>query len=289
VKLSVIIATHDRAQSLASLMASLGPQLRLGAHELIVADNGTPAPAELDDKKIVTLHLHDPRPGKCRIQNRAIEKAFGDVIVFLDDDLIVVRDYLDRVEEFFTDHPEFAAMKGRILPERDPFKVAGENWIYLDLPFVDHGDQVVEVGGMLGANMAIRAEALRKVGLFDERLGPGAAGHEEETEMSARLRRAGYRIGYAPRALVYHSVDPARADRERFIRIGRERGYCRMIHERHGLTEVALKNLIASTRLGLARIMRAGPERVAREERRHAVARGMWAGRRARRQWPPHK
>jgi GT2 family glycosyltransferase len=289
VKLSVIIATHDRPQSLANLIASLRPQLRLGAHELIVADNGTPTPVELDDKKIVTLHLHDPRPGKCRVQNRAIEKAFGDVMVFLDDDLVVVRDYLDRVEEFFTDHPEFTAMKGRILPERDPFKAAGRRWIYLDLPFVDHGDQVVEVGGMLGANMAIRAGALRKAGLFDERLGPGAAGHEEETEMSARLRRAGYRIGYAPRALVYHSVDPACADRERFIRIGRERGYCRMIHERHGLTEVALKNLIASTRLGLARIVRAGPERIAREERRWAVARGMWTGRRARREWPLQK
>jgi GT2 family glycosyltransferase len=286
VKLSVIIATHARPDSLASLIASLKPQLRLGAHELIVADNGTPAPTELPDKKIVTLHLHDPSPGKCRVQNRAIEKAFGDVMVFLDDDLIVARDYLDRVEEFFTDHPEFGAMKGRILPEQDPFKVAGRNWIYLDLPFVDHGDSVIEVGGMLGANMAIRAGALRKVGLFDERLGPGAAGHEEETEMSVRLRRRGYKIGYAPRALVYHTVDPARANRERFIRIGRERGYCRMIHERHSLAEVALKNLVAATRLGLARAMRASPERVAREERRWAVARGMWAGRRARRQWP---
>ena len=35
--------------------------------------------------------------------------------------------------------------------------------------------------------MAFRATALARVGLFDERLGPGAAGHEEETEMSARL------------------------------------------------------------------------------------------------------
>ena len=45
------------------------------------------------------------------------------------------------------------------------------------------------------------------MGPFDERLGPGACGHEEETEMSQRLRRAGFRIGYAPKALVYHEVD----------------------------------------------------------------------------------
>ena len=29
--------------------------------------------------------------------------------------------------------------------------------------------------------------------------------------MSARLRRAGYRIGYSPNALAHHEVDPARA------------------------------------------------------------------------------
>ena len=31
--------------------------------------------------------------------------------------------------------------------------------------------------------MAFRAAALRQVGPFDERLGPGTAGHEEETEI----------------------------------------------------------------------------------------------------------
>ena len=87
------------------------------------------------------------------------------------------------------------------MPLEDPHKIAGANWVYLDLPLVDHGDEIVEVRGVLGANMAFRAEAIRAVGPFDERLGPGAAGHEEETEMSARLRRAGYRIGYSPNAV----------------------------------------------------------------------------------------
>lgn len=278
-KLSVIIATHARPDSLASLIASLKPQLRLGAHELIVADNGTPAPTELPDKKIVTLHLHDPSPGKCRVQNRAIEKAFGDVMVFLDDDLIVARDYLDRVEEFFTDHPEFAAMKGRVLPAEDPAaKVGAAAAVWLDLPIVDHGEEVIEVRGVLGANMAFRVSALERVGLFDERLGPGAGGHEEETEMSARLARAGFRIGYAPRALVYHDVDPRRADRARFLRIARERGRCRMIHESHRALSVIADNAIAALRVWAARLAGAGPQRLAREERRLAVAQGMLDG-----------
>ena len=96
--------------------------------------------------------------------------------------------------------------------------------------------------------------------------------------MSARLRRAGFRIGYAPRALVYHDVDPARADRARFLRIARERGRCRMIHESHHALAVLANNAIAALRVWAARLVGAGPQRLAREERRLAVAQGMLDG-----------
>jgi GT2 family glycosyltransferase len=169
-------------------------------------------------------------------------------------------------------------MKGRILPAEDPLKIAGPMAPYLDLPIVDHGEEVLEVRGVIGANMAFRASALRLAGPFDERLGPGAAGHEEETELSQRLRSLGFRVGYAPRALVLHEVDPARAVRSRFIRIARERGYCRTLHERHSHSEVALNIAIAAIRLTLARAFNAPAFRIAREELRLAVARGMRDG-----------
>jgi len=282
VKLSIVIATHARPASLLGLMASLAPQLRAGDHEVIIAENGSPSPTALDRSAFATdadiIHLHEVRPGKCRVQNRAVAAARGDVIALLDDDLAVADGYVDAVEQFFDAYPQFAAMKGRILPAEDPVAKAGANAPYLDLPIADHGEEIVEVRGVLGANMAFRATALRRVGPFDERLGPGAAGHEEETEMSQRIRRAGLYIGYAPRALVWHEVDPARADRDRFIRIARERGYCRMLHERHSRCEILTKEMVASIRLGIARAFGAPIERRAREERRLAIARGMHDG-----------
>jgi GT2 family glycosyltransferase len=277
-KTSVIVATHDRPASIARLVESLAPQLTPSARELIIADNGTPAPTLIADSSRVAMHVHDPRAGKCRVQNRAISAARGDIIVFLDDDLTASSGYIDAVEDFFDRYPEYVAMKGRILAAENPASVAGAMAPYLDLPISDHGDNVCEVRGVLGANMAFRAEAIRKVGQFDERLGPGACGHEEETEMSARIRAAGLKIGYAPRALVLHEVDPSRARRDRFIRISRERGRCRMIHERHSRGEVFLKVAIAAVRLAIARAMFASIERRAREERRLAIARGMIDG-----------
>ncbi len=281
-KLSIVIATHARPAALAGLMASLAPQLRAGDHEVFIAENGTPFPTAIDRSALATdaniFHLHEASPGKCRVQNRAIAAVRGDVIAFLDDDLMVADGYVDAVEQFFDAHPQFAAMKGRILPAEDPVAKVGANAAYLDLPIADHGDEVVEVRGVLGANMAFRATALRRVGRFDERLGPGAAGHEEETEMSQRIRRVGLHIGYAPQALVWHEVDPARADRDRFIRIARERGYCRMLHESHSRFEVWTKEMVASIRLAIVRAVGAPIERLAREERRLAIAHGMHDG-----------
>jgi GT2 family glycosyltransferase len=282
-KLSIIIATHARPDALVRLLESLAPQLAGAAgeasREIFVAENGSPSPSPLPATAPPLKHLHDPRPGKCRIQNDAIRQAQGDIIVCLDDDLVAAPNYLDEVEHFFSAHHEFAAMKGRILPAEDPAaKVGAEAAAWLDLPIVDHGEGVIEVRGVLGANMAFRSTALARVGLFDERLGPGAAGHEEETEMSARLARAGFRIGYAPHALVYHDVDPARADRSRFLRVARERGRCRMIHESHRTLAVIADNALAALRVWVARIAGAGPERLAREERRLAVAQGMLDG-----------
>jgi GT2 family glycosyltransferase len=282
-KVSIIIATHARPASLERLLRSLAPQIIPALHEVFVAENGTPTPSPVDIEGLATIHLHDPRPGKCRVQNRAITQARGEIIACLDDDLAVAPEYVAQVQAFFGDHPEFAAMKGRILPAEEPGKKVGPAAVYLDLPIVDHGDKVVEVRGVLGANMAFRAAALRQVGPFDERLGPGAGGHEEETEMSQRLRRAGFRIGYAPRATVYHEVDTARADRARFIRIARERGFCRTLHEPHSQVTARLDATIASMRLLAARILRASTDRRAREEKRLAIARGILDGLRARR------
>jgi GT2 family glycosyltransferase len=259
------------------LVASLAPELATGSREIVIAENGTPSPTQLTIEGAPLTHLHEPRAGKCRIQNHAIAQAGGEILVFLDDDLVVAPGYLEAVEQFFDTHREFAAMKGRILAAEDP-ETVGPMAPYLDLPITDHGDEVIEVRGVLGANMAFRADALKEVGQFDERLGPGSGGHEEETEMSQRLRRAGFRIGYAPKALVYHEVDPSRANRERFIRIARERGRCRMLHEKHSAADVILKNAIAMTRLRIAKLTRAGVQRIAREERRLAIARGMFDG-----------
>ena len=119
-KISVIIATHRRPESLARLIASLAPGLASGTREIIVAENGTPAPMQLATEGAPLRHLHEPRAGKCRIQNRAIAEASGEILVFLDDDLTVATGYLDAVESFFDTHREFVGDEGKNPPRGRP-------------------------------------------------------------------------------------------------------------------------------------------------------------------------
>jgi GT2 family glycosyltransferase len=55
-----------------------------------------------------------------------------------------------------------------------------------------------------GANMAFRRRAFELVGYFDERLGAGAAGCSEDSELWYRVLAEGWLCFYDPSAVVYH-------------------------------------------------------------------------------------
>jgi GT2 family glycosyltransferase len=56
-----------------------------------------------------------------------------------------------------------------------------------------------------GANCAFRAETIRELGYFDERLGPGNPTlGGEDLDMFLRALRAGWTLAYEPAAIVWH-------------------------------------------------------------------------------------
>jgi GT2 family glycosyltransferase len=62
-------------------------------------------------------------------------------------------------------------------------------------------DRAREVEFVTGAAMALRAEALRQVGVFDEVFAPG---YYEDVDLCLRLRRSGWAVRYDPQAVVTH-------------------------------------------------------------------------------------
>lgn len=61
-------------------------------------------------------------------------------------------------------------------------------------------DEPRSIDWATGCVLLLRSQALSEVGLFDERL----FGNGEDLDLSLRLRRANWRIRYAPRAKVWH-------------------------------------------------------------------------------------
>ena len=87
-KLSVIIATHARPDALERLLDSLAPQFADAAgdasREILVAENGTPAPSILPATPPPLEHLHDPQLDEIAALSTHIPGT--PVLVFLDAD-----------------------------------------------------------------------------------------------------------------------------------------------------------------------------------------------------------
>jgi hypothetical protein len=61
-------------------------------------------------------------------------------------------------------------------------------------------EEAQDVDWLVGACLCLRAEAMRQVGLFDERFFM----YSEETDLCRRLKTAGWRVRYVPQAEVWH-------------------------------------------------------------------------------------
>lgn len=254
-KISVIIPTRNRAQSLAALLESLAlAESPEGATiEIIVVDNGsTDSTAVMLQKQMAAQRryplrvLSQPEPGKSNALNLALANCDGDLLMVFDDDVTVDGRCLVELAAAYEGR-DFAALQGRILPGKGP----GGGGVDLgrlreyNIPLIDYGDDIHEIRGLTGTNMSFMRTVVTTVGSFDSRLGPGAAGFSEDTEFSIRIRKAGFKIGYTPHAVVYHELDPKRYGRAYNRDVAYRKGMSRSVYRRDSLAFNVVPNLLA--------------------------------------------
>lgn len=270
---SVIIATSERVETLRRLLERLCRVQGTETidHEIIVANNARDETLARAVRDLVEQYsrrhggryreVREPIPGKCRAQNRAIASAKGSILAFLDDDVKVTPPWLGAVCDFFT-RTSFDAMQGSILM---PPEVQNDGEFlrlyhrYRTIPFVQYGPGVVEITTLTGANMAMRKEVFSRVGLFNEELGPGRSGISEDVEFAQRMLRCAGRIGYEPRAAVYHEADRGRLTEEFFRLRHEQQGRSRLIYKRSSLFSIVPNLWRSLWTLGWYSLM--GPER----------------------------
>ena len=116
---------------------------------------------------------------------------------------------------------------------------------------------MLAIRGLTGTNLSFQRSVMNAVGVFDVRLGPGAAGFSEDTEFSRRIRNAGFKIGYTPDAIVYHELNPNRYGRAYNREVEYRKGASRSIYRQDSILFRVLPNLAANCfRYGLYKALR---------------------------------
>lgn len=215
--ISVVVCTRNRGSALRNCLVSLEAQ-RLPPGEILVVDNSADGNAKSLCSSFPGLqYVHEPRPGLSIARNTGIRASTKEIIAFTDDDVEVHLNWTAEIARVFVDDG-LEAMTGLVLPAnldtpaRRYFEVelggfqGGYTPVLFESSFFNNtrstGAPVWKMGA--GANMAFRRTLFDRIGLFDERLGAGASGCSEDSELWYRLLATGGICKYEPLAVVYH-------------------------------------------------------------------------------------
>ncbi len=211
-KVSIIILNYNGGKIIRKCLESVYKQ-RYGNFEVIVVDNGSTdgSLTEISKKfpkvKIVKSHKN---LGFAQGNNFGYKKAKGDLILFLNNDKIVDRNFLSPLVEKITSSSEIGAIQPKILQFPNKYLIDSVGSYFILTGFLYHfghnkKDQKKYnsesyIFSMKGACMLFKREVLKNTGLFDK----DYFAYFEETDLCQRTWISGYKVLYLPSSKIYH-------------------------------------------------------------------------------------
>jgi len=240
-EVSILVPVYNQVHHTLGCLYSLLRSKTRYSFEIIVADGcSTDATAELLPKLIVgPIRYLRSRERLDFAENctHAAERARGKYLVLLNNDTIVLPEWLDTLMDTFdcgaAELPVGLACSKLIYPDGSLQEAGGllyregtaANYGWGGNPAAPAYNFVRDVDYGSGASLAIRRRLWEELGGFDERYRPA---YYEDTDLAMRVRRAGYRVVYQPLSTVVHfeGVSHGRDEkvgRKRFQRRNRDR------------------------------------------------------------------
>jgi glucosyl-dolichyl phosphate glucuronosyltransferase len=234
--LSVIICTYNRFEALARSLETAAVQADTPGFswEVIVVDNRsmdkTPTIAkDYADKHKNIRYVREDQQGLSYARNRGIAEAQGELLCFVDDDVLLPPDYIVRAWDC-RQNGGWDVAGGRAIGN---YEVPCPEWArrlppqMLNGPFGLHDrgpdDFVLDENddtSPIGANMLIPKSTLEKLGGFDTNLGRSGKSLRsgEDSEFYDRARQAGMKIGCCGSCWLKHLVQKERLSRRFMLR-----------------------------------------------------------------------
>ena len=238
-RISIVIATYNRAQQLLGTLSSLVEQsLPATEWECIVVDNNSKDETQAAFAEFAEKHrefnlriVSEQQQGLSFARNRGIEESAGDIVAIIDDDELVNQTFATAYLNFFDKHTEAVAAGGRVIP-RYPF--GKPRWLshFTEVPIANPTNWGCEVRKFpkgkipAGGNMAFRREILLKYGGFDTTLGRigGKLTGGEESDLFERLSADGVEFWYVPDSAIYHIIAAEKLTADYFKRLSYNTG-----------------------------------------------------------------
>lgn len=229
--IAAAVCTRHRAHLLRDAVASIERQsVPREAYHIMIVDNST---GESEARSVrraiepasVDRYLREPLPGISRARNAALSGCEAPLLAYLDDDARAAPDWLERIIHTFRAAPASVACTGG--PVRGLWPQPRPGWLgdpllgYLSI--VDWGKVEQPLTGsqwLACTNMALRVDAVRRVGGFHHGLGRTGESllSNEDLDLCERLRAGGSVLWYSPQQVVHHLIHPERLDRRWFRR-----------------------------------------------------------------------
>lgn len=214
---SIILSTSGLRPMLARCLEGLTAQAQQYPKcEIIVVLNGPEDPTFASKVSQFPVRLlNEPRRGVSIARNHAVAHARGDILAFVDDDVLVAPDWLEEIAKGFDD-PAVCCVTGRVIPA-GPLSLTAERreryysseraltpWT-LDASDPNWYQYILGEPVGFGCNMAFRKTFLQNYSLFPPDLGAGSLiGGGDEFFMYVQVVKHGFRIRHLPEAAVTH-------------------------------------------------------------------------------------
>ena len=220
-----------------------------GDFEIVVVDNDSVEPPELPSS--VRLVRNKENVGFARAHNRGIAASKGDIVVLINPDTVVERDFFESLAESFEENERVGIAGPKIVDSDGKLQLSARREINAlsgllgrtslmtrlfpksslvksQFPAVTEGTSPTRVDWVSGACMVIRRDTLRDVGPLDERFFM----YFEDADLCRRARAAGWLVYYLPHVEIIHQTGASSRSRPKSIWLLHKSAF--LYHRKHG-------------------------------------------------------